>query len=153
MNIPNLVERQKLFEGFKPLPYKCTEDIWTVGYGSTVLYGERVTEFTPTLSRPQAETALKAHLLDAFWSCKQIYGLHWHLLTGTQQEVLVHMAYQLGRNGLLGFKNMNKAIFSEDITEWCAEMQDSRWWRRTPRPATACYNAIVHGDWQGEWQL
>jgi len=153
MNIHNIIKRQKLFEGFKGLPYPCTEYTWTIGYGSTVLYGERVTEVTPAISRAQAETALKAHLLDSIWICKQIYNLHWHILTGIQQEVLVHMAYQLGYSGLLGFKRMNKAIFSNDITGWCMEMQDSLWWRQTPRPATACYKAIVHGDWQGEWKL
>ena len=56
-------------------------------------------------------------------------------LTQSRQEVLFNMAYQLGVNGLLKFKNMWSAIEARDYNKAADEMLDSRWYTQTPNRA------------------
>ena len=155
MRIRDIIERQIMFEGFEDKPYQCSKNVWTVGYGSTKWHGIQVTEFYPILpvTEPEAMTVLKARILEAIITCRRLYRLNWRVLTDPQQEVLIHMAYQLGYNRLGKFKEMKKAIDASDISWWVTEMKDSLWWDQTPRPATAMADCIRMGEWQGMWRL
>jgi len=126
-----------------------------VGFGSTKWHGQRVSPNWPIyrVEKEEAKTVLKARILDAIITCRRLYQRHWRVLTGPQQEVLIHMAYQMGYNRLKGFKEMKKAIDDGDIQWWVTEMKDSLWWDQTPRPATALADCISHGNWQGQWKL
>ena len=151
MRIKPTVERQKKFEGFSPTAYKCSRGVYTIGYGNTSWHGHPVSARTPIVTKQEAEIALKASILDAITDCHTIYP-NWRELSHVQQEVLVHMAYQLGGRGLRKFKQMNKAVAVQDLKSWAAEMQDSLWWDQTPRAAYVLHEAIRTGEFpQGRW--
>ena len=60
----------------------------------------------------------------------------WARLTISQQQALVNMAFQLGVNGLLGFRRMLAALERGDGATAELEALDSRWAQQTPRRAT-----------------
>ena len=154
MRIRQILARQRMFEGWKPEVYQDIIGVWTIGYGATSIFGVQVTEDTPPITSQQANTMIKADMLDAIIGCRAIYGkATWRKLSDVQQEVLVSMCYQLGQTKLSQFKRMKDAVFSGDTDKWVLEMKDSLWWRQTPRPANALADAIEHGDWQGAWNL
>ena len=146
MNLKNVVARQKDYEGFRPVPYKCTAGVWTIGYGQTRHNGHPVTSFTPMVTKVAAEVALKASILDAIINCQRLY-LNWKALTDVQQEVLVHMCFQLGLGGLRKFKKMNRAVANHDVSAWVVEMRDSKWYKQTPRVALRLVDAISADKW------
>ena len=59
----------------------------------------------------------------------------WGRLNDNQQIALVNMAFQLGVNGLLGFRRMLSALERGDIETAKAEALDSKWARQTPNRA------------------
>ena len=142
-----------MFEGFQSAPYLDTLGVWTIGYGATVWLGKRVTQATRPVSITEAQVGLKADVLDAITGCQRLYRGTFDHLSDVQQEVLVHMAFQLGTHKLSKFKRMNKAVKKDDKDAWVYEMQDSKWWHQTPRPAKALAAAISHGEWQGRWKI
>ena len=65
---------------------------------------------------------------------RQILANKTHLITQPDEVmfILVHMAYQMGLQGLYGFGQMFKAIKLKDY-EWAAdEMLNSKWAQQTP---------------------
>jgi lysozyme len=48
-------------------------------------------------------------------------------LDGVRQGVLIEMCFNLGLNGLLGFRNMIAAINKKDYASATIEMRGSRW--------------------------
>lgn len=52
------------------------------------------------------------------------------------QEVLIEMAYQMGVNGVLNFKNTLKLIKNGDYVGASAELHNSKWAFQTPRRAS-----------------
>jgi GH24 family phage-related lysozyme (muramidase) len=151
MSLNRLIKRQCRFEGFSAIPYRCTEGYWTQGYGMRVWNGRRVNANSPKISKKEALVNLKASLIDSMLICEKLYK-NYTALPQVQQDVLVHMAYQLG-NRLAGFTELQKAIESDPPNlHWaCIEMEDSRWFKQTPRVANACIDAIRANVWLGEW--
>ena len=49
-------------------------------------------------------------------------------LDGTSREVLVNMAFNLGRTGLSKFEKMNEGFAAGDMKKVVREMKDSKWW-------------------------
>lgn len=129
--------RTKKFEGFSGVPYQDILGIWTIGYGATMWYGEKVTADTHRITEQQASRKLRGDIFQAIMDCQQLYGHRFEELSDVEQEILIHMSFQLGLTKLRKFVNMNKAIMADDLKGWEEEMQDSLWWRQTPRPATA----------------
>jgi lysozyme len=134
-------------EGFRALPYADINGVWTVGYGNTRLAGEAVTPTTPPVSKEAAEEALKADVLDAIEHCQELYGELFARLSDVRQEVLVALAFQLGKRGLSKFERMNAAIAAGDIDGWCRELQDSRLFRQATFRTTRMIEAIRLDAW------
>ena len=87
-------------EGFKKFPYKCTGDKLTIGYGFNLE--------SSGIPEPVARYWLQYNLehLQAILSGYDFYDG----LDLARQTVLVDMAYQMGVDGLLRFKDMIKDI-------------------------------------------
>ena len=150
MRINQVVDRQRMFEGFKSVPYLDTLQNFSVGYGNRVYHGHPVTSQYPSvITKAEAVVMLKSSVLDSIEICHNIYH-KWYDLTCINREVLTHMAYQLGYK-LRQFKKMNQCISDGDTEGTAYQMGDSLWARQTPRPASACIDAIVNGEWQGRW--
>lgn len=72
----------------------------------------------------------------------------WFLtLSGTRQQVLICMGYQLGVNGVANFKRMVAAIERNDFVTAAQEMLDSKWARQTPERAKRMANMMERGEW------
>ena len=137
------------------MPYLDILGVPTIGYGATMWYGNKVTMDHPKVTKLQASRKLRGDVFQAVMDCQQLYGDSFcdELLSDTEQEILIHMAFQLGLTKLSKFFKMNKAIIKHDLYGWETEMQDSLWWSQTPRPAVALYNALIEGEWTGVWVM
>lgn len=145
--------RSQKFEGYRRTPYTDILGVWTIGFGATMWYGEKVTFATPHVTREQASRKLRGDIFQAVMDCQQLYGHRFDELSNVEQEILIHMAFQLGLTKLRKFKKMNAGIMVDSLKTWEEEMQDSLWWKQTPRAATALYNALIEGDWTGVWVM
>jgi len=142
-----------MFEGFRPAAYLDTLGVWTIGFGSTIWAGERVTADTPAVTKVAALVEVRSDLLEAIAGCQALYAGRFDILHGVEQEVLIHMGFQLGIRKLSRFLRMREAVMIGDVDGWVMEMKDSRWWHQTPRPARALAEAIANTDWQGQWVM
>jgi lysozyme len=148
-----IFRRTKQFEGFRSHVYKDTIGVPTIGYGATMWYGKKVTMDHTPITEVLASRKLRGDIFQAVMDCQELYGREFAELLDVEQEILIHMAFQLGITKLRKFVNMNAAVLIHDIGKWEMEMKDSLWWRQTPRPATALFNALIEGEWTGVWVM
>lgn len=112
-----LAERIKDHEGFRSKPYRCSAGKLTIGYGRNI---EDV-----GITKSEAERLLLNDLEVASLSVAPIANRL--KLNEARKGVLVEMVYNLGLNGMLGFKKMLAAIEAEDYEQAAVEMLDSKW--------------------------
>lgn len=134
-------------EGYRAVPYQDILSVWTFGYGTTRYRGGPVTENTPAISVTEARTLLKADILNAIEDCQVIYGETFPVLHSVHQEVLICLAYQLGRRKLMGFTEMNKAIIKHDYTGFFRELKDSLIYRQTTNRINRYLVALKTATW------
>ena len=66
-------------------------------------------------------------------------------LNGVRQAILVSMAYQMGVDGLLGFRNMLKHCKNGQFAAAGTHMRASRWAKQTPERAFRMSQAMEMG--------
>ncbi len=69
----------------------------------------------------------------------------WETLNSTRRAVLLSMSFQMGVDGLLGFKNTLKAVKKGDWKKAANGMRSSRWARQTPGRAERMSKAMESG--------
>lgn len=145
MNIGTMLERE---EGFKSIPYYCSEGYPTVGIGWRIgnkhqsLSDFKHIKLCQAAAHAQCEfqvAGLTSMLSDKFAFFKD--------LSEPRQCVLISMAYQLGVTGLCGFKKMLSAIAKGDFVTAAHEGLDSRWSLQTPERARRQMVTLLSGDW------
>ena len=100
MNYQSTINQLKRHEGLKLKPYKCTAGKLTIGYGRNLEdKGINKSEAEEMLLRDICE--VEERLFDAGLLDSQ---------NDARKAVLINMAFQLGFNGLFGFKNMLEAF-------------------------------------------
>lgn len=72
----------------------------------------------------------------------------WTKLDEARQGVLVNMAFQMGIDGLLGFKNTLKMIESGQYEAAARGMLQSKWAQQTPSRAKRMAEQMRTGVWQ-----
>ena len=72
----------------------------------------------------------------------------WRSLSDPRRAVLVGMAFQMGIDGLLGFKNTLAMIKSGDFTSAAANMLASKWADQTPGRAKRMAEQMRTDQWQ-----
>ncbi|MEK7945714.1 glycoside hydrolase family protein [Pigmentiphaga sp. YJ18] len=72
----------------------------------------------------------------------------WRKLDPARQGVLLAMAFQMGIDGLLSFKNTLAAVQRGDYAAAKAGMRDSLWARQTPERAQRMADQMLTGTWQ-----
>jgi lysozyme len=113
-------------EGFRAKPYKDRKGVLTIGYGTNLEHG---------ITADEAMFLLESRIAVAVFDCQRSLPWFWQLDV-VRQSVLVQMRYQLGLSGLLGFRQMVKALERGDLETAADEMLDSAW-AREDSPARA----------------
>jgi lysozyme len=113
--IKAMLQRQ---EGFKAELYKDTNNKWTIGYG-------RCLETNP-LTEAEAEFLLDSDIT-RIWQLLTTKLIFFGGLSDSRQHVLISMTYNLGMNGLMGFKKMLAAAEAANFNAAANEMLDSTW--------------------------
>ena len=131
-------------EGFRASPYLDSVGVPTIGYGTTVIMGKKVTMDDPTITPQDARHLLRADLYGAAIDAQDLF---WNFATmnDVRQEVLVNMTYNLGKRGLAGFKKMLAAAESLDYDTMAEEMTDSKWYGQVGKRAVRLVNEMRFG--------
>jgi lysozyme len=147
MNLARLERRLKQDEGYRPYPYRDSLGVWTIGYGRTVILGEKVSRYTETISEVQATEWLRA---DAYQAIMDAYDLfpNFEELSPVRREVLANMAFNLGKTKLSKFHRMRKAIDGRKYVEAANEMKNSRWYRQVGRRADRLIFAMLRDRYE-----
>lgn len=121
------------------LPYKCPADKLTIGYGRNIEERGITEEEAEFLLSNDIEIA-KRELAAAFpW-----FGL----LDDVRQSALLNMHFNLGINGLLGFKRMLAAIESGNWEAAEYHGLDSKWAVTVGSRAKEIMQQLKTGAWQ-----
>ena len=113
-------------EGFRRTPYRCSNNVLTIGYGTNLDEG---------LTEDEAMFLLESRTNAAIADCLRVFPW-FRSLDVVRQAVVVRMRYQLGLARLLGFRRLLAALAAGDFTTAAAEMLDSKW-ARDDSPARA----------------
>lgn len=72
----------------------------------------------------------------------------WNELCAARRGVLLSMAFQMGVDGLLGFKNTLAMVKGGDYTGAAKGMLNSLWARQTPERAGRMAEQMKSGEWK-----
>jgi len=145
MNIEELLikEEGRVMEGGRHVAYQDHLGFWTIGFGCLIdgRKGGGLTE-KQALFLLRDEIAEKQSELDA--------GLPWwRTLSETRQTVLLSMAFQMGTNGVLGFKNTLAKLHAGDYLGAANGIRKSLWAAQTPARAERMAKAIESNEFWG----
>jgi lysozyme len=116
----------KVDEGFSGVPYKCPAGYLTIGYGRNL-------EANP-LTPSEAEILMHNDIEKVDSELKKRLP-YFAQLTPARKVVLISMAFQLGLNGLLGFRRTLAFVALGDFENASKEMLRSQWSEQTPKRA------------------
>ncbi len=114
-------------EGLRLTPYKCSAGHWTIGYGHKLTQAEMCVKH---ITLEQAEKLLLEDTVKAICDARVVCE-NFDTLSLPRKNVLVNMAFNLGRHGLKKFKKFLQAIDCYDYDTATAEMIKSKWFRQT----------------------
>jgi GH24 family phage-related lysozyme (muramidase) len=100
----------------------------TIGYGHLILSNEN---FKQGLTESQADDLLSKDLASKVADAKSIYEQYGMTGNVKLQEVLVQMVFQMGKAGVLNFKNTLAAMGRGDYKAAAAGMRNSTWYKQT----------------------
>lgn len=113
-------EQIKVDEGLSLMPYHCTADVLTIGYGRAI--------GTNGITEAEAEFMLKTDLQSAYDDARKYLGeIEFDSLSPERQAVLINMAFNLGSHRLRSFKLLRQAILDGDMQEAKKQMLSSKW--------------------------
>lgn len=125
-------------EGFVPYAYVDSLGFLTIGYGKLIdKRGGGITE-------KEAEMLLDNEILDKIQQLNEKLPW-WSTLDQVRRTVVLAMAFQLGIDGLLGFKNTLELLRNGKWSEASAQMLESKWAEQTPARAKRMADAIRSG--------
>lgn len=134
--IDQIIEQLITDEGMEVKPYRDTEGYITIGVGRCLdTKGITKDEAIYLLNNDVQEVIKKLSRNQTFLNLDDI-----------RQSVLINMAFNLGHNGLLKFRNMWDAIESEDFERASEEMLDSKWANQVGRRARRLANEMRTGE-------
>ena len=128
-----LLERIKHHEGFRSRPYRCTENVLTIGYGFAIK--------DLVLDEDIAEMILMRKL-DSLMNRIQTKFHWWRSAEDEVKNVVVEMCYQLGLSGFSKFKLTIDHLENKRYGKASAEMLLSKWAKQTPNRAIELSNII-----------
>ncbi|MGE4501966.1 MAG: hypothetical protein AB7D03_03750 [Thiomicrospira sp.] len=128
----SVIESIVKHEGFRSKPYPDPIRGWdvpTFGHGLT------------TITEDESRRLVENRVSDIMRQLDMRLPFYRNL-PNTAQDVLIEMAYQMGVDGLLEFKNTLAALADARYRTASAEMLDSLWASKTPRRAKTLSDRI-----------
>ena len=119
----------------KHIPYRCSENKLTLGYGRLVdpdVAGSGITE-------DEAVYLLTNYIKNTTNELAKNFKWWWDMPQDVQ-EGMIYMCFQLGLPSFMKFKNMLKHLEAENFYEAAEECLDSKWARQTPNRAKRVAN-------------
>ncbi len=129
-----LLARVATNEGYRQFPYADTRGQLTVGYGHDLT--------AKGLSQPLAHALLEDDLDDAVTELDEQFPVV-STLSGTRQQVLAEMCFNLGADGLAKFGKMWAAIEKQSWITAANEMLASAWAQQVGARATRLASAMA----------
>ena len=129
-------------EGYRQFAYEDSEGFWTIGIGRCIdrRKGKGVALF-------EAEAMLDNDIRD--FTSDVLVALPWAAgLDEVRRGALVNMAFNVGTQGLLGFKKALDAMQAGDWYTAAAHMMDSRWAKQVGIRAERLAEQMRSGEWQ-----
>ena len=119
-------------EGFVPRVYKDSLGKRTIGYGHLCVEPEQWDD-NKEYTKEELENVFNKDFDEALKNAEHLIGER--PINHIAKEVIIEMVFQLGIGGVGKFKNMWKALDSEDYGEASFQMLDSLWAKQTPARA------------------
>ena len=126
-------------EGFRAEPYKCTAGVVTQGYGATILVdrgvdanGADIISLFPAemdgapIMEMAARELLRSNIYTAIIDAQDIF-VRFDEMNAIRQEVLVNMAFNLGKTRLSKFRRMIAALKIPNYHQAANQMESSKW--------------------------
>lgn len=129
LNLTNLEQDLESDEGFRAAVYKDSEGYWTIGIG-TLVDARKGGGITLEEARYLLSNRLSAKFAEM--DSKMAW---WRQQPEPVQRALANMAYQMGVDGLLGFKNTLALIQAGKYAEAADNALKSKWAQQTPNRA------------------
>lgn len=127
-------------EGFLPHAYQDHLGYWTIGYGK--LIDERK---GGGITKEEALYLLRNEIKTKTTELE--HAIPWLSgLDAIRRTVLIAMAFQMGVQGVLGFKNTLAAIQAGDFEKAARGIRGSKWAQQTPGRAERMARAIETGE-------
>lgn len=137
---PELIAALKRDEGLRLNAYKDTVGVWTIGYGHTG------PDIKPGLvwNQGKAESALIEDVKEH--NAKLLKALPWiKNLDPVRRRALQNMAFNLGVDGLLGFKNTLEAVRTGRYNQAASGMLNSKWAKQVKGRAVRLAQEMLTG--------
>ncbi|MCF6435196.1 MULTISPECIES: glycoside hydrolase family protein [Pseudoalteromonas] len=138
MSLMITVEQIKKHEGYKQYPYYCTGGKLTIGYGRNL--------DDNGVGEEEAEQLLAHDVQEARAGVKRRIDVS--KCNEARMAVLINMAFNLGLNGLMGFKKMLTHVERGNFEQAALEMLNSRWANQVPNRANELAKQMLTGEWQ-----
>ncbi len=138
-----LIRQLKIDEGVRPCVYDDHLGFATIGVGRLVDSrklgaGLRPDEISYLLNN-DIDDRIEALTRRLAW---------FQTLDDARRGALLNMAFQLGVEGLMGFKNTLSMIQQGDYESASIAMMDSKWAKQTPERAARIAKQVKTGEWQ-----
>ena len=141
---PLLIAELRRDEGVEYTPYMDTVGVPTIGVGHNMRAVPLPKDWASPLTDAQVDQLLAADL-QAVFDGLDGYLPWWRKLDYERQRVLVNMAFNLGINGLLGFKNTLAAVQQGRYSAAGAGMAASKWATQVGARADRLVDMMVNG--------
>lgn len=138
-----LIAQLKVDEGVEPCAYSDSLGYLTIGVGRLIDKRKPGAGLRPS----EIDFLLQNDVDDRIDQLTR--RLPWFQnLDDARKGVLLNMAFQMGVDGLLGFKNTLKLIEDGKYTEAATAMMNSKWAQQTPNRAKKMARQMETGKWQ-----
>jgi len=141
MTTPDLFALLKLHEGVVDHAYQDSLGYWTIGVGH-LIDARKGGKISPHIIDVIMQEDVERHKQELFaripWASK---------LDFTRQCVLIDMAFNLGADGVLKFRNMLTHVFNGRYKDAAHEMLDSTWATQVKGRAVRLANMMETGVW------
>ena len=137
----NLRALVKADEGWSATPYRDTEGVLTIGFGTNI----------EQISRKEGEMLLDSRLKDCIeHDLIALDAEELGVLNDARLIVYISMLYNMGLGRFCGFKRMRNAVKAKNWADAAKEMLDSKWYKQVGKRAERLA-AIMRSGELNDW--